>query len=444
MFIKVLRTRFDTYKSKKCIVFQDNICTYQDIIESWAHWKKEFKSKNIPNDSIIMVKGDFSVSTIGLMLTIIENNSVYVPVSPAVKNVDDYQQIAEVTHYFNCIDNEYKTFDRVPKNPLLKGLLALNEPGLVLFSSGTTGRPKASLHNVTNLLNKYENEGKPFTSIAFLLFDHIGGFNTVLYNLSSGGIIVVPSKRSPEKILQLIDRHQVNLLPTSPSFINMLLMSKSYEKYNLNSLKIVTYGTEPMPETTLKHFNKIFPNIQLKQTYGLSEVGILRSKSKSSDSLWMKLGDDDHLVDVREGILWIKSKMSMLGYLNAESPFDENGWFNTKDQVLVDGDYFKVLGRTSDIINVGGEKVYPSEIESVILNVPGVNEAIVKGLPNTIMGNVVTCYVLKDENHSAQEVKQRIKKTCSNQLEKFKRPVKIFFSDDSFYTERFKKGLGAR
>ena len=116
-------------------------------------------------------------------------------------------------------------------------------------------------------------------------------------------------------------------------------------------------GPQGMPESTLQHLHKVLPDVRLKQTYGLSELGILRSKSKSSDSLWVKVGGEDYETKIVDGILWIRARSAMLGYLNAPSPFTEDGWFITGDAVEVDGEYIKILGRKSELINVGGEKV---------------------------------------------------------------------------------------
>ena len=111
-----------------------------------------------------------------------------------------------------------------------------------------------------------------------------------------------------------------------------------------------------MPESTLKRIHEIFPQVQLLQTYGLSELGILRSKSKDSTSLWVKVGGHGFETKVVDGILWIRAQSAMMGYLNAANPFDEEGWMNTEDEVEVDGDYIRILGRRTDIINVGGQK----------------------------------------------------------------------------------------
>ena len=142
-----------------------------------------------------------------------------------------------------------------------------------------------------------------------------------------------------------IERFQVQILPTSPTFLNLLLLSGAYERHDLSSLELVTYGTEVMPEPTLARLHEILPRVRLLQTYGLSEVGILRSKSKSSDSLWVKVGGEGFQTRIVDGMLEIKAQSAMLGYLNAPSPFSEDGWFKTGDAVEVEGEYIRILGR---------------------------------------------------------------------------------------------------
>jgi acyl-CoA synthetase (AMP-forming)/AMP-acid ligase II len=119
----------------------------------------------------------------------------------------------------------------------------------------------------------------------------------------------------------------VELLPASPTFLNLLLLSKAYEGHDLSALKLITYGAEPMPSTTLAALRAVFPKIELRQTYGLIELGVLRAKSMSSDSLWVKVGGDGYDLRVVDGILQIKADSAMLGYLNAPSPFTEDGYF---------------------------------------------------------------------------------------------------------------------
>jgi acyl-CoA synthetase (AMP-forming)/AMP-acid ligase II len=240
-------------------------------------------------------------------------------------------------------------------------------------------------------------------------------------------------------VLAAVDRHRVQLLPTSPTFVNLVLISEAYKRHKLDSLETLTYGTESMPESTLRHFHELFPHIRLVQTYGLSEVGILRSKSKGSNSLWVKIGGEGFETRVVDNVLHIRAQSAMLGYLNAPSPFTEDGWMNTGDYVEVDGEFMKIMGRQSEIINVGGEKVYPAEVESVIREMENVAEVTVFGEKNLITGNIVCARVtlLHDEDQKA--FNQRLKRFCRERLQNYKVPVKIFISDQAQHSPRFKK-----
>lgn len=391
---------------------------------------------------VVTCLGDFSPSGIGLILATIINKNIFVPISLESKILQSLFEISESDYH---VEIETKNISKIRNiehtNPLIRELVNKRyNPGLILFSSGSTGFPKGAIHDFLPLIDKYNDSSslKKINSIAFLLFDHIGGINTVLYNLFSMGLLVIPSNRNSDYILKLIETYKIELLPTTPSFLNLLLLNKTYLNYDLSSLKTISYGTEPMPIHTLNRLNDIFPNIYFKQTYGLTELGIIRTKSESTNSLWLKLGDDNHQIEIRDNILWIKSKMSMLGYLNALSPFDENGWFNTNDKVEVKGEYIKILGRVSEIINVGGQKVFPGDIENVVLEVDGVIDVLAYGIDNPIMGKVVAIKVFTN-NENLNELSSNIRKHAFSKLEKYKRPVKIEYVNKSFESDRFKK-----
>ncbi len=289
------------------------------------------------------------------------------------------------------------------------------------------------------MLQKFRVRRKSLRTVTFLLYDHIGGVNTLFHTLSNSGCVITLTERTPDSVLAAVERHKVQLLPTSPTFMNLVLLSEAYKKHDLSSLELVSYGTEPMPEATLQRFHEALPHVQLLQTYGLSEVGILRSKSKSSASLWVKLGGEGFDVRVVGGMLEVKARSSMLGYLNAPSPFTEDGWLKTGDAVEVDGEYFRILGRKSELINVGGEKVYPAEVEGVLQLMDGVGDVIVRGEPNAITGQMVTAEVKVTTGESVQEFRKRMRAFCKNRLALFKIPQKVVLVDRSLHGGRFKK-----
>jgi acyl-CoA synthetase (AMP-forming)/AMP-acid ligase II len=175
------------------------------------------------------------------------------------------------------------------------------------------------------------------------------------------------------------------------------------------------------------------------QTYGLSEVGILRSKSRDSNSLWVKVGGEDYQTKIVDGKLCIKSKSAMLGYLNAPSPFDADGFMNTGDQVEQDGEWIRILGRESEVINVGGEKVYPAEVESVVLQLEGVEDVAVYSLKHPITGMTVAAEIKITTSESLSEFKVRLRKHCAELMPAFKVPSKITLIDQYTHNARFKR-----
>jgi acyl-CoA synthetase (AMP-forming)/AMP-acid ligase II len=251
--------------------------------------------------------------------------------------------------------------------------------------------------------------------------------------------VVTVSDRSVSKICEAISKYKVELLPATPSFLNLLIASKMYKNFDLSSLKRITYGTEVMPQSTLDRMFQTFPAVKLLQTYGLSEVGVLHSQSRGDGSTWVRMGGDGFQTRVVDGILWIKSSYAMIGYLNAPSDFDEDGWFNTHDRVEVDGDYFRILGRETDLINVGGQKVYPAEIESVILELENIEDVAIFGEKHALLGQIVVAKILLQTPETLEVVKKRIRVACNARLASYKTPTKVILVESQLHNARQKK-----
>jgi acyl-coenzyme A synthetase/AMP-(fatty) acid ligase len=330
-------------------------------------------------------------------------------------------------------------FERAVRHPLLRQCAASEAPGLVLFSSGSTGESKASVLDFDRLLAKFETSRPGYRTLAFLLLDHIGGINTLFHGLSHGGTIVTTRERNPDTVCGAIEAHRIELLPTTPTFLRLMLIADAVRRHDLSSLKIITYGTEPMPPSTLAAVREALPQVRFKQTYGLSELGILPTRSRDSGSVWLELGKAGFEHKIVDGVLWIRSPSAMLGYLNAPSPFDADGWFNTQDLVESDGDYIRILGRRSELINVGGEKVHPTEIENVLLQLDNIKDVTVRGQPNPITGEIVAATVTPLVPEDPDALKRRVRQFCRARLEPYKIPALIEVVVEDHYGARFKK-----
>ena len=341
----------------------------------------------IKSGDVVALVGDFDRDTLATLFLLLDKNAIVMPLTHGTR--------ADHEYFFDAGGADWVIGEGVvekrtheSRNPLLDELRARNHPGIIFFSSGTTGRPKAILHDFQNFLERYSVRRPPLRSLNFLLFDHAGGINTMLHTLFNSGVVVVPSSRTPESVADELARHRVELLPATPTFLRMMLLAGVLDAVKLADLRIVTYGTERMDQGTLDRLCATLPAVDFRQTYGLSELGVFQVRSKARDSLWMQMGGKGIETRVENDVLQIRSENRMLGYLNAPSPFVD-GWYDTGDIVEQDGDFIKVVGRAKEIINVGGLKILPSEIERVALLYPDVLRAKAFGVANPLTGQHV-------------------------------------------------------
>jgi acyl-CoA synthetase (AMP-forming)/AMP-acid ligase II len=417
--------------------------SYEWLGESWRLWNARLEEAKLLPQAVVVLEADFSPTAIAAFLALVERGCVVVPLLRSTRgDRERIYRIAQAQHRLRIDETEVwelVALPREPNHPHYQTLRERGHPGLVLFSSGTSGEPKAAVHDVVPLLAKYRTPRPAWRTVTFLLFDHIGGINTILHTLSNGATLITVEERTPDAVCAAIERTKAEVLPASPTFLRLLLLSSAQDRFDLSSVRVVNYGTEPMSEATLKRLQEAFPHAKLLQSYGLAEVGILRSKSKSNDSVWLKLGGEGIETRVVDGILQIKSPSTMLGYLNAPSPFTDDGWFVTGDAVEVDGDYMRILGRRSELINVGGEKVYPSEVEEVIESMDNVAAATVYGQPNPLMGNIVCARVALLEPEEESKFAIRLKRHCRERLPSYQVPVKVEVVGREMIGERYKK-----
>jgi acyl-CoA synthetase (AMP-forming)/AMP-acid ligase II len=194
-----------------------------------------------------------------------------------------------------------------------------------------------------------------------------------------------------------------------------------------------------MSASILAKLNTIFPQCRFIQKYGASEFGSPRSKSRGNDDLWINIKESECEIKVVDHVLWVRSPSAMMGYLNGPNPFDEGDWFCTGDEVAVSGDWMQILGRKSDLIMVGGEKVYPAEVEDVVLEVEEVIDVVVRGEANALTGHIVYAFVQVQDPQQENVIRKKIRRHCREKLEPYKVPVQIDLTDQPLPSAREKK-----
>ena len=436
--------RFAQAPAKAAFIHKDRTVTYAAVIDSIGSFRTRIKQTGIKRGERVVVLGDYAPEVFCLFFALAQNGNIIVPLTrESVVEEEVALTVCGCDWFVDFspagIEPTITRHEIAVENSLLAEFQRKNHPGLVLFSSGSTGKPKGILYDFARLSEKFRKQREPVIAIPFLMIDHFGGINTILAITSSLGTAVTVADRSVTSICKAIEKYHVELLPTTPSFLTMLMASRLNQQFNLSSLKRISYGTEVMPQSTLDRVRAAFPQAELLQTYGLSEVGVLRSQSRPDGSLWVRLGGPGFQTRVVDDILWIKSDFAMEGYLNAPSEFDAEGWFNTRDKVEVDGEYFRILGRTTDIINVGGQKVYPAEVEDFLLQLDNIVDVAVYGEPSPLLGQLVVAKVQLERPESADQLKKRIRQACAGHLTSFKIPGKVVIATDPLYSARQKK-----
>lgn len=443
MSIEFLIERFEESPDAPAVVAPSGRCSFRELAERIRQWRDELDRRGVAPGTVVGLEAEFSPNAIALFLALVERAAIVVPLSNGGKpEGDERLAVAQVEarfHVDRADDARFARTRRSATHELYAELRRRGHPGLLLFSSGISGEPKAALHDFTFLLERFQKRRRACSTLTFLLFDHGGGVNTMLHALSNGATIVATRDRSPESVCELIERERVELLPATPTFFNLLLLSGAHRAHDLSSLQVISYGAEPMPQSTLDRLGDAFPDVKLQQTYGLIEVWAPRAKSRDDGSLWVKVGGDGYETRVVDGVLQIRTETTIMGYLNAPTPITPDGWFVTGDLVLQDGEYLKFLGRESELINVGGEKVYPAEVESLIQAAPGVLDALVYGEPHPLVGHIVCAKVVPDGEADQAELAAAVKRHCRERLDRFKVPVKVEVVAELERTDRFKK-----
>lgn len=326
---------------------------------------------------------------------------------------------------------------------LLGELRGRGHPGLILATGGTTGTPKLVLHDLATLLATVPvKEGRAWRTLPLMRFDHIGGLDMAWRSLSGAQVLVAPpAQLTADAVADVITRHRVEVLPSTPSFLNLLLLADEGRRFDLSSLRLVPYGAEPMPAALLERLRAALPQVEFVQRFGTSETGALPVRSVGG-GLALRNERLDYEWKIVGHELWVRSPSRALGYLagNADG-FAAEGWFQTGDlaETRPDGTVV-VLGRREELINVGGEKVLPCEVESALLAHPQVADCRVGPAPNALLGQVVVAEIVwRGPERDALKVKSMLHEFAGKIIARHKLPATVRLVDAIASTRNLKR-----
>src|SRR3954470_20309339 len=329
-----------------------------------------------------------------------------------------------------------------------------DDTAVILYTSGTTGKPKGAELTHSNLLRNSKGVSEKLGEMsaddvllgALPLFHSFGQTCTMNSAVSVGATVTMLPRFDPDKALQIIDRDKATLFQGVPTMYNAMLHSESCETADCSSLRICMSGGAAMPAELMRAFEEKFGCIIL-EGYGLSETSPVasfnhpdRERKPGSigtpiEGVEMQVWDDDgNEVEQGEvGEIVIRGHNIMKGYWNRDDAnkeaITEDGWFRTGDMAKVDEDgYFFIVDRKKDLIIRGGYNVYPREIEEVLYEHPAIQEAAVIGVPHEELGEEVGAAVVLKEGESADE--DELKSYVKDQVAAYKYPRKIWFTDE--------------
>lgn len=322
------------------------------------------------------------------------------------------------------------------------------DAAMIIYTSGTTGAPKGALisHRMLfwNSINTSLrlNISQTDRAVIFLPFFHTGAWNVLLTPiLHRGGKIILLKKFDADLVLKLTDEDNCTLLFGVPTTMDMMAKTETFQKVSLKSLRYAIVGGEPMPIPLIETWHQ--KGLAIRQGYGLTEFGpnvfslneedALRKKGSigfANFYIDVKVVDDsgDEILDESPGELLLKGPMIMSGYWRNPQATNEtiqNGWLHTGDLVRRDQDgYFYVVGRKKDMYKSGGENVYPAEVEQVLRQCPGVQEAAVIGVVDSKWGEVGKAFLVKSKTDLTES---DVLSFCQMNLAKFKIPKSVEF-----------------
>ena len=426
-----LLEKFKKFNTKPALAGAWGEFSYADLVDLVSKIENEFNTLAGKNGTTIGLIGECCPASVAWMIASERMNHWVVPLADHAQETADKLNQIHAQWVVIADGSTWKIYPRAAAGKLAlddSQIIPANHAGLVLFSSGTSGAPKAMLQNFSILLGTYQSRHENSLTILSLLgFDHIGGINTLFGGLASGSLMVIPESRAPEHIISVIKKHRVTVLPSTPTFLNLLLLASSHRLGDLASLRLITYGTEPMPEALLTRLRKALPSVRLIQTFGTSETGILKTESPDVDSNYLRINDPNVEWKIVNDELWLRTPTQIHGYLNASNEkFTKDGWFMTGDKVEVGpNNTIRILGRTGEMINVGGEKLMPTEVESVILSIPGVVDCRVFGEKNAMVGQTVVADIVAQDAQSWETLRALIRQTCRQALSAYKVPTRL-------------------
>lgn len=382
---------------------------------------------------------------------------------PTVKTIQEELPKIPTTHQiianidFGKLDGNYESLIAGASTTPPEIQVFPSDPWVLLYTSGTTGKPKGVLRSHESYVAFYLITAADFgftehdVCLTIMPLCHVNStfFSFTFTYLGASGYIHPARGFDPLKILQLIEEEKITFISLIPTHYNLLLnvSPKERSRYNVSSIRKLLCSSAPVHAETKEAVMDMFEGVELYEAYGSTEAGIV-TVLKPQEQM-KKLGSigresigtypirilDENKTPVPQGKvgeLYSRSPMLFDGYYKMPEIMEKafaDGWFTARDMVRQDNDgYYYLIDRKDNMIITGGEHVYPSEVEEIVAQHPAVFDTAVIGIPHEKWGEAVCAVVVLKENQEATQ--EEIIQFCASKMAGFKKPKSVLFITD--------------
>ena len=297
---------------------------------------------------------------------------------------------------------------------------------ITIFTSGTTGQPKKVLHTVATLTRSVRTGERYVGQIWAYAYNptHMAGLQVFFQAFENLNTLVNVFNKQRSEVYELINKHNITHISATPTFYRLLLPFEQEYK----TVVRVTLGGEKSDSHLYENIKKIFPEAKINNVYASTEAGSLFAAKGDFFQIPENIRDKVEVVD--DELLIHKSLLGKSDSFKFEGDYYHSG--DLIEWVDKESGLFRFKSRKNELINVGGYKVNPGEVENILLSIDGVKQVLVYGKANSILGNVLCADIQLEDGVALTDVE--IKKALRSQLQDFKIPRRIKFVEQMSLT----------
>jgi len=413
-------------------------------IQKYYYFYKRNNIKKVyfyANDSIYLIMALLAADQLGIEACILNREFALNEIITTIKRIGEGTLLTD-KNLSNLNEVEYFSFEEINKNisnysPNMSNKTIKNEANngkIIILTTGTTGISKAVLYTWDRLISQGHLSHEENTRWLLVYpLNHFAGIQLLIHILLNNNCLVIPKSKEIRDLIECIVENKVNSISATPTFWRFFLGKLKKEQIGQLSLQYITLGGEATDINILHKLQQLFPNASISQVYATTELGSCFSVRDSLPGFpkeYLKRPVGNVELKIIDGELFVKSDKKMIGYLNKNIKTIKHGeWIATGDLVEIVSDRVLFCGRKSDIINVGGVKVFPLKVEEEILKLNGVESVKIYGKKNPISGQIVCADIEIKKDYNPEFIKEEIQKICKTNLTRYEQPRIINFVD---------------